>query len=89
MAMNKSTIIFGRVMRLPTFDGMIPTSGPIHIVADDGEEYMLITSNMDEPGAVETLALICEPVFEPYINKDISVKGDVLGSIIWNAEIVH
>ena len=57
--------------------------------ADDGEEYMLITSNMDEPGAVETLALICEPMFEPYINKDISVKGDVLGSIIWNVEIVH
>ena len=87
--MNKSTIIYGRVMRLPTFDGMIPTSGPIHIVADDGEEYMLITSNMDEPGPVETLALICEPVFKPHINKDISVKGDVLGSIIWNVEIVH
>ena len=50
---------------------------------------MLITSNMDEPGAVETLALICEPMFEHYINKDISVKGDVLGSIIWNVEIVN
>ena len=87
--MDSPTIIYGRVMRLPTFDGMIPTSGPIHIVADDGEEYMLITSNMDEPGPVETLALICEPVFKPYINKDISVKGDVLGSIIWNVEIVH
>ena len=76
-------------MRLPTFDGMIPTSGPIHIVADDGEEYMLITSNMDEPGAGETRAVSCDPGIEPHINKDISVKGDVLGSIIWNVEIVH
>ena len=75
--MNNSTIIYGRVMRLPTFDGMIPTSGPIHIVADDGEEYMLITSNMDEPGPVETLAAICESVFKPYIKRKYPLKAKV------------
>lgn len=86
--MNSQTTVYGRIMRLPTFDGMIPTSGPVHIVSDQGEEYMLINGGTDKPGSVDELALLCEPLFEKYLNQDILVKGDVLGSIIWNVEIV-
>ena len=87
--LDNETTVHGRVMRLPTFDGMIPTSGPMHIVSDDGEEYLLITGPTNAPGPVETLALICEPIFLQYLNKDISVKGDVLGSIIWNVKVIN
>jgi hypothetical protein len=49
---------------------------------------MLITGGTDKPGSVDELALLCESLFEKYLNQDILVKGDVLGSIIWNVEIV-
>ena len=49
---------------------------------------MLINGGTDKPGSVEELALLCEPLFEKYLNQDILVRGDVLGSIIWNVEIV-
>ena len=65
-------------MRLPTFDGMIPTSGPVHIVSDQGEEYMLITGGTDKPGSVDELALLCEPLFEKYLNQ---LPGD---RFVWN-----
>ena len=85
--MNDNTKIFGRVMRLPGFDGMIPDRGPVHLVSDDGEEYLLIAALPDTPGDVETIALECEETFAPYIGKDLYMSGKVLGSILWNAKL--
>jgi len=85
--MDDEMKVFGRVMRLPGFDGMIPESGPIHLVSNDGEEYLLIAAPQDTPGDVNTLALNCEEIFAPYIGKDLHVSGKILGSILWNAVI--
>ena len=85
--MNDDTKIFGRVMRLPGFDGMIPDRGPVHLVSDDGEEYLLIAALPDTPGDVETIALECEETFAQYIGKDLYMSGKVLGSILWNAKL--
>ena len=85
--MNDDTKIFGRVMRLPGFDGMIPDRGPVHLVSDDGEEYLLIAALPDTPGDVETIALECEETFSPYIGKDLYMSVKVLGSILWNAKL--
>ena len=74
-------------MRLPGFDGTIPDKGPVHIVSDNGEEYLLISSGPDTLGNVEALASACESSFSPFINKDIAVTGDVLGTILWNAKV--
>lgn len=85
--MKNQSAIFGRIMRLPRFDGTIPDKGPIHIVSNSGEEYLLITSAPNTPGDVEALASACEDSFSPFINKDIAITGDVLGTILWNAKV--
>ena len=73
--MDDDTKVFGRVMRLPGFDGIIAERGPIHLVSDSGEEYLLIAALPDMPGDVETLlvALECEETFAPYIGRDLHV----------------
>ncbi|MBH67509.1 MAG: hypothetical protein CMM58_04075 [Rhodospirillaceae bacterium] len=85
--MGTNSTIFGRIMRLPGFDGIIPDSGPIHILSDTGDEYLLIAASSDTPGPVEILATLCENIFAPYIGQDVTVTGDILGSIMWNAKI--
>ena len=85
--MDDDTKVFGRVMRLPGFDGMIAERGPIHLVSDSGEESLLIAALPDMPGDVETLALECEETFAPYIGKDLHMSGKILGSILWNAKL--
>tara|TARA_B100000212_G_scaffold75945_1_gene53768 strand:- start:1116 stop:1385 length:270 start_codon:yes stop_codon:yes gene_type:complete len=85
--MDDDDKVFGRVMRLPGFDGMIPERGPIHLVSDDGEEYLLIAALPDTPGDVETLALECEGRFATYIGKDLHMSGKILGSILWHAKL--
>ncbi len=85
--MKTTSTLSGRIMRLPMFDGTLPDKGPIHLVSDEGDEYLLISETSDTPGPVEHLAAASSMDFEPYINQDMVVKGDVLGTVIWAATI--
>ncbi len=77
----------GRAMRLPLFDGQLPTGGPVHLVSDEGEEYLLVAAGAGAPGRVEDLAAEAAPRYEAWLDRDVTVRGLVLGSVIWNAEI--
>ena len=86
--MTEVITIRGRVMRVPMFDGLLPDHGPVHLVAEDGNEYLLIAQPSDTPGRVEEIAATDASQFEPYLNADVSVRGDVLGTIIWRTEVI-
>lgn len=85
--MSEDNKMHGRVMRLPMFDGMLPTNGPVHLVSDAGDEYLLIADPSDTPGRVEDLAAACATRYEPHLDRDVTVIGDIFGSVIWNATI--
>ena len=74
-------------MRLPFFDGQLPAGGPVHLVSEEGDEYLLIGAASSTPGRVEDLAAQSADRFEPWLDRDVTVRGTVLGSIIWEAEI--
>ena len=80
--------VCGRVMRIPLFDGQLPSSGPVHLVSDAGDEYLLVACDSSTPGRVEDLAAGDAPQFEPYLDQDCCVAGDILGSVIWKAKVV-
>ena len=76
-------------MRLPMFDGMLPGSGPVHLVSIDGDAYLLIAQTADTPGRVEELATASADRYEPYLDQDVMVRGDVLGTVIWTATVLE
>ena len=80
--------ICGRIMRMPRFDGQVPDTGPIHMVSDVGDEYLLIAGSSSTPGRVEDLAAASAGRYEPHIDQDRCVTGDIFGSVIWRAEII-
>ena len=86
--MTEVDTLRGRVMRVPMFDGLLPDHGPIHLVADDGDHYLLIARPSDTPGRVEEIAASDAGHFEAYLNADVSIRGDVLGTVIWLAEVI-
>ncbi len=42
----------------------------------------------DTPGNVEALSAATAGQFEPYLDKDVTVSGDIYGSVIWRARVV-
>ena len=86
--MTTGNSVCGRVMRLPLFDGQVPGAGPVHLVANSGEEYLLIASSSSTPGRVEDLAAAEASLYEPHLDQDRCVTGDVLGTVIWRARIL-
>ncbi|MBM86668.1 MAG: hypothetical protein CMM47_11685 [Rhodospirillaceae bacterium] len=86
--LSERSTLRGRVMRVPMFDGLLPDHGPIHLVAEDGDQYLLIARPSDTPGHVEEIAAGDASHFERYLNSDISIRGNVLGTVIWQAEII-
>ena len=86
--MSDETMVRGRVMRLPMFDGLLPDHGPVHLVSDAGDELLLIAGPSSTPGKVEDLAAADAANFEPYLDRDVEVSGQVYGSVIWSAAVV-
>ncbi len=78
----------GRIMRLPLFDGQVPSGGPVHLVSDEGEELLLVAVGMDMPGRVEDLAAASADRFEAWLDRDATVRGTVLGTVIWDAAVM-
>ncbi len=87
--MSNDERICGRIMRLPTFDGQVPDAGPVHLVSDVGEEYLLVANDSGMPGRVEDLAARSAERYEPYLDQDKCVRGDVFGTVIWRAAIAE
>ncbi len=86
--MTEKTVQRGRVMRLPTMHGQQADTGPINFVSDAGEEYLLISKASDTPGNVEDLSAETAGTFEPYLDKDVEIRGDFWGSVVWRASVV-
>ena len=78
----------GRIMRLPLFDGQLPSGGPVHLVSDEGEELLLVATGASTPGRVEDLAAASADRFEAWLDRDVTVRGTVLGSVIWDAAVI-
>ncbi|MCY4592852.1 MAG: hypothetical protein OXE86_20310 [Alphaproteobacteria bacterium] len=77
----------GRIMRLPLFDGQVPSGGPVHLVSDQGDELLLVAVGTDTPGRVEDLAAASADRFEAWLGRDVTVRGTVLGTVIWYAAV--
>jgi hypothetical protein len=86
--MTADNSLRGRIMRMPQLHGQLPDHGPIHMVSQDGEEYLLVVQGSDTPGNVEALSAATAGQFEPYLDKDVTVSGDIYGSVIWRARVM-
>jgi hypothetical protein len=87
--MTDDNTLRGRVMRMPQLHGQLPDHGPIHFVSDAGEEYLLIAKGSETPGDVDALSAETAGQFEPLLDQDATVSGDIYGSVIWNAVVAN
>ena len=85
--MTEKKTLRGRVMRMPQLHGQLPDKGPIHFVSDSGQEYLLIAKGSETPGDVDALSAKTADQFEPLLDQDATVSGDIYGSVIWNAVV--